>query len=299
VAVGQGSIRPLALHVLNGDRPVTAHPPLTGDARPPLLSLEAAEVVYGGASLAVSGVSFTVPEHGVVALLGANGAGKTSIIRAISGLLGVHGGVLREGDVLLDGRSIRRLRPDRVVARGIAQVPEGRLVFSHLTVDENLRVGASARRAPGRVSHALEQVYELFPRIADRRSAQAGLLSGGEQQMVAIGRALMASPRLLLLDEVSLGLAPKVVESIFERLGAVRRELGAAMLMVEQNAQMALDFADQGYIMENGRVVLAGPSAALRANPLVQETYLGISARSEAAMGDEPLRARRRKRWLI
>jgi len=259
-----------------------------------LLAVENVEVVYG-VSLALRGVSFVVPEHGAVALLGPNGAGKTSTIRAISGLLDVHGGSIRDGDIRLHGRSIRRLRADRIVSSGVAQVPEGRLVFAHLTVEENLRVGASARKTPG-VGDSLDQVYDLFPRLAERRRQQAGWLSGGEQQMLAIGRALMAAPRLLLLDEVSLGLAPRVIEDIFERLGEVRRELGTAMLLVEQNARVALGFVDYGYILESGRIVLEGESADLRANDVVQQSYLGI--RTDATAGFAHVkRYRRRKRW--
>ena len=262
----------------------------------PLLVVDNIEVTYG-VSLAVRGISFEVPENGAVALLGPNGAGKTSTIRAISGLLDIHHGSVRDGDIRFAGRSIRGMRADKIVASGVAQVPEGRLVFGQLTVEENLRVGASARTTPD-VEDSLAQVYDLFPRLKERPKQQAGWLSGGEQQMVAIGRALMAAPRLLLLDEVSLGLAPRVIEGIFERLGEVRRELGTAMLLVEQNARVALGFAGYGYILESGRIVLEGPSSDLRDNSMVQESYLGVrSGDTGRAYGQVKL-YRRRRRWL-
>ena len=267
----------------------------TGTTDAPLLAVENVEVRYG-VSLAVRGVSFEVPENGAVALLGPNGAGKTSLIRAISGLLDVHHGAVRDGDIRLAGRSIRGLRADRIVSAGVAQVPEGRLIFGALSVEENLRVGSSARKTPG-ADDTLAQVYDLFPVLGERRARQAGWLSGGEQQMLAIGRALMAGPRLLLLDEVSLGLAPKVIEDIFERLAGVRR-LGTSMLLVEQNARVALGFADYGYILESGRIVLEGPSAELRDDPAVRRSYLGI----RTDVGDHGFAQgkhyRRRRRWL-
>lgn len=262
-----------------------------------ILTLRNIEVVYNEVSLAVRGVSLSVPNGSVVALLGANGAGKTTTIRAISGLLDIHDGRVREGDILFCGESIKRMTPHALVARGIAQVPEGRQVFGHLTVEENLRVGASARRDHN-IKESLEAIYQLFPRIAERRKAEAGWLSGGEQQMVAVGRALMARPKLLLLDEVSLGLAPQVIETIFERLQAVRTELNTAMLMVEQNAKLALEFCDYGYIMENGRVVLDGPSASLLENPDVQEFYLGVGADHTTKNYASIKHYKRRKRWL-
>jgi branched-chain amino acid transport system ATP-binding protein len=262
----------------------------------PLLAVDNIEVTYG-VSLAVRGISFAVPENGAVALLGPNGAGKTSTIRAISGLLDIHNGAVRDGDIRFAGRSIRGMRADKIVASGVAQVPEGRLVFAQLTVDENLRVGASARATPG-IEDSLAQVYDLFPRLKERNRQQAGWLSGGEQQMVAIGRALMAAPRLLLLDELSLGLAPMVIEGIFERLGEVRRELGTAMLLVEQNARVALGFADYGHILETGQIVLEGPSADLKDNPMVQESYLGIRSDDTRIGFAQGKRYRRRRRWL-
>jgi branched-chain amino acid transport system ATP-binding protein len=262
----------------------------------PLLEVDNVEVLYG-VSLAVRGISFTVPENGVVALLGPNGAGKTSTIRAISGLLDVHHGSIRDGDVRLRGKSIKGMRPDRIVGSGIAQVPEGRHVFKELTVEENLRVGASARKGGG-IDDSMTQVFDLFPRLKERIRQQAGWLSGGEQQMVAIGRALMADPKLLLLDEVSLGLAPLVIEDIFERLGEVRRDLGTSMLLVEQNARVALAFADHGYILESGRIVLDGPSADLRDDPTVKESYLGVRREGTGTGFGKQKHYRRRRRWL-
>jgi branched-chain amino acid transport system ATP-binding protein len=261
-----------------------------------VLSVQNLEVVYNDISLALRGISLRVPEATVVALLGANGAGKTTTIRAASGLLYLYEGRIRDGDVLVAERSVRRLRPHEIVRLGLAQVPEGRMVFGHLTVEENLRVGASSRR-DGQAEAMLAQVYDLFPALKLRRKAEAGWMSGGEQQMIAIGRALMASPRLLLLDEVSLGLAPKVIENIFDRLAHIREQLGMAMLLVEQNARLALEFAQFGYIMENGRIVLDGASAKLLDNPDVQEFYLGVSG--EAAKSYASVKHyKRRKRWL-
>jgi branched-chain amino acid transport system ATP-binding protein len=260
------------------------------------LTLRAAEVAYGDASLALRGVTLRVGRGQAVAVLGANGAGKTTTIRTISGLLPMHGGRIVAGEVLFDGEDVRRQRPHQLVARGLGQVPEGRMVFKHLSVEENLEVGASSRRN-GDKTAALDQVYELFPILRERRTQKAGWMSGGEQQMVAIGRALMSAPRLLLLDEVSLGLAPLVVETIFESLAAARRELDMAMLLVEQNARLALDFADYGYIVETGRVVLEGTTAELRGNPEVQASYLGTGAEARQRFGAART-ARPRRRWL-
>ncbi len=268
---------------------------MSADSSTPLLVVNNVEVVYG-VSLAVRGVSFEVPDHGVVALLGPNGAGKTSIIRSVSGLLGMHSGSIRDGDIVFDGKSIRGLAPDKIVGRGVGQVPEGRLVFRQLSVEENLRVGAT-QRGEGGIGDAIDQIYEFFPVLRDRRRQKAGWLSGGEQQMVAVGRALMSKPHLLLLDEVSLGLAPKVVEMIFERLGDVRKELGTAMLLVEQNAKIALDFADYGYILENGKVALEGTADDLKSNPAVQETYLGAGGETHSYANQKHYRKKRR--WVL
>jgi branched-chain amino acid transport system ATP-binding protein len=258
----------------------------------PLLSVRNLEVGYGDAGLSIRGVSLEVPAGGVVALLGANGAGKTTTIRAISGLLAPHRGAIRGGDIRFEGASIRRLRSSQVVSRGIAHVPEGRLLFPSLTVQENLLAGASQRRGAG-VDASLEQVFDLFPVLRDRRRGHAGWLSGGEQQMVAIGRALMAAPRLLLVDELSLGLAPLVTQGIVERLRQAQRELGMATLIVEQNARLALEFADYAYILESGRIVLEGASAELRDDPQVREAYLRVGPRDTVAAGSAA------RRWWL
>jgi branched-chain amino acid transport system ATP-binding protein len=276
----------------------TEHRPAHQAASSPsgdILTLRNVEVVYNEISLAVRGVSLSVPQGSVVALLGANGAGKTTTIRAITGLLGINNGRVREGEITFLGEGIKKLAPHTLVSRGIAQVPEGRRVFGHLTVEENLRVGASAVKGHN-MKESLDLIYELFPRLAERRKSEAGWMSGGEQQMVAVGRALMARPKLLMLDELSLGLAPQVIETIFARLQSVRDELQTAMLMVEQNAKLALEFCDYGYIMENGRIVLDGPAASLLNNSEVQEFYLGggETARNYAATKHY----KRKKRWM-
>lgn len=263
-------------------------------ASSPLLEVRRAEVAYGDASTVLRGVSLVVPEGGTVAILGVNGAGKTTTIRTISGLLGVHRGALRSGDVLFAGQSIKDRRPEDIVALGIAQVPEGRMLFANLTVEENLRIGAASGRDPD-PDAAMERVMELFPVLYERRRQQAGWMSGGEQQMIAIGRALMAAPRMLLIDELSLGLAPIITEKIVERLREARRMLGMATLLVEQNAMLALEFSDYAYIIENGKTVLEGPSRALMDDPQVQEAYLGLGQRDEALMDSE---APRENWWL-
>lgn len=269
-------------------------------AAPPLLELRNVEVVYNEVSLALRGISLSVPEPGAaVALLGANGAGKTTTMRAIAGLLDIHDGRIREGQVTLDGEVLSDDPPDAIVRRGVAQVPEGRKVFGHLTVEENLLVGTAAAAISRReVQSRLDQMYELFPPLADRKNAKGGYMSGGEQQMIAVGRALMAGPRLLLLDEVSLGLAPMILQSIIEQLKNVRDTFGTAMLMVEQNAQLALSFTDYAYVMENGRIVLDGPSEELKENEDVQEFYLGVSPDQEHKSFANVKHYKRRKRWV-
>jgi branched-chain amino acid transport system ATP-binding protein len=239
-----------------------------------LLHVQALEVDYGGTSIALRGATLSVPGGAAVALLGTNGAGKTTMIRAVTGLLRHHGGRVVRGEVRYAGADITRTRPHRIVSSGVAQVPEGRMVFKHLTVEENLLVGA-ATRTRRQAAETLKQMYELFPPLARRREGRAGWMSGGEQQMVAVARALMARPRLLVLDEVSLGLAPKVVEEIFERLGEARQELGLTILLVEQNARLALSFVDYGYVLANGVITLQGPAENLRDNALIQASFLG------------------------
>jgi branched-chain amino acid transport system ATP-binding protein len=247
-----------------------------------LLTVRDIEVGYGDASLSLRGVSLSVPAGSAVALLGANGAGKTTTIRAITGMLRPHRGAVRAGEIAFEGESLRRLRPDQIVARGIAQVPEGRMLFANLSVEENLLTGAS-HRGRADLADSLAAIYDLFPVLRERRRQRAGWMSGGEQQMIAIGRALMAGPRVLLVDELSLGLAPLITRGIIEQLRSARRELGMATLMVEQNARVALDFCDYAYILENGRIVLEGPSAVLRDDPQVQEAYLAVGRRDDAA----------------
>jgi branched-chain amino acid transport system ATP-binding protein len=262
-----------------------------------VLDVAGLEVAYGGGAPALRGVTLSVGAGAAVALLGANGAGKTTTIRAISGLLRLHSGRVQAGSIALEGRDVTKLKPHKIVSQGVGQVPEGRMVFAELTVDENVRIGATARRgAPP--AEEIERVYELFPQIAGRRHDQAGWLSGGEQQMVAIGRGLMAKPSLLLLDEVSLGLAPMITRAIFERLRHVRRETGTSMLVVEQNARLALEFCDYAYVLENGRIVLEGPADGLRDDPHVQELYLGGAVGESTRSFARAKRYGRRRRWL-
>jgi branched-chain amino acid transport system ATP-binding protein len=253
------------------------------------------EVVYNDVVLAVRGVSLQVPRGAIVAVLGANGAGKTTVLRAITGLLGVHQARVTKGSVELDGRRIDRDDPAAIVRAGIAQVMEGRRVFAALTVDENLRAGAYTRRSKAEIAASYDRVLELFPVLGERRKSIAGYLSGGEQQMVAMGRALMASPDVLLLDEPSLGLAPLIVEQIGQIIQEVNRQ-GTSVLLVEQNAAMALGVADHGYVIENGRVVKAAPAAVLRDDKDIQEFYLGVGDAGRKSFRDVKT-YRRRKRW--
>lgn len=261
-----------------------------------MLEVTGVQVVYDDIILALRGVSLTVPEGGIVALLGANGAGKSTTLKAISGLLHTERGKVTKGTVTFDGERIDgRPAPD-LVRRGIVQVMEGRHVFEHLTVAENLIAGAHLRRrAP--LTNDLELVRHYFPVLATRWSTNAGYLSGGEQQMLAIGRALMARPRLVLLDEPSLGLAPRLVEDIFDIIGRLNRDEGVAVLVVEQNAALALDVATWGYVLENGQVVLDGAADRLAANEDVAEFYLGLSELGQHSYRDVK-HYKRRKRWL-
>ena len=262
-----------------------------------LLELNSVEVLYDDVILVLRGLSLEVPEGHIVALLGSNGAGKTTTLKAISGLLRIEDGEVTDGSIRFDGCDIDGLTPDRIVRRGIFQVVEGRHVFEHLTVHENLLAGAHTRRDRGRVGADLERVYEYFPRLGERRRQQAGYLSGGEQQMLALGRALMARPRLMLLDEPSLGLAPILVREIFEIIRRINKEEGTTILLVEQNARIALSIADYGYVMEGGRVVLEGTAAELSDNEDVREFYLGLGEIGRRSYRDVK-HYRRRKRWL-
>lgn len=239
----------------------------------PLLAVRNLEVVYSDVILVLRDVSLTVPARGIVALLGANGAGKTTLLRAITGLLPIQRGRVTKGSIEVDGKAITSANAPAIVRMGVAQVMEGRRLFAELTVEENLRVGGFTRRAAA-AKESLERIYSLFPKLADRRKAISGFLSGGEQQMVAIGRALMAAPRLLLLDEPSLGLAPRIVEQVRDIVQAVHAA-GTSVLLVEQNAAMALSVAHYGYVLEHGKVVRDGTAARLSEDHDIRESYLG------------------------
>ncbi|GAA2588668.1 ABC transporter ATP-binding protein [Actinomadura fulvescens] len=260
-----------------------------------MLSVRNLEVVYHDVILVLRGVSLEVPEGEIVALLGANGAGKTTLLRAISGLLDVHDGEVTKGSVLLDGRPIHELAPTRVVRLGVRQVMEGRRIFAELTVEENLRLGAHTN--PRGLAESLTRVYDLFPVIKERRGRTAGYLSGGEQQMLAVGRALMSEPRLLLLDEPSLGLAPRLVEQIRDIIVEINRQ-GTTVLLVEQNATMALAIAGHGYVLETGKIVMDRPARELLQDDDIREFYLGLGAEGAARSFRDVKHYRRRKRWL-
>ena len=263
----------------------------------PLLALHNVQVVYGGAIEAVRDVSLQVPSGRIVTLLGSNGAGKSTVLKAISAVLEAEDGAIEKGAILWQGRPIERASAHAVVGLGLVQVPEGRRLFATLTVDENLVVGAHLQdRAT--LDEMRAYVYTLFPRLAERKQQLAGYLSGGEQQMVAIGRALMSKPKLLALDEPSLGLAPMIVAEIFQTIQTLRERTGLTILLVEQNAHRALSIADHGYIMENGRIVLDGSADALRRNTDVREFYLGISAQQQRTSMKDVKHYKRRKRWL-
>ena len=272
--------------------------PAAGTNRPPALLVNNIEVIYDHVILVLKGVSLEVPEGGIVALLGANGAGKTTTLKAISNLLGAERGDVTKGSIEFSGERVDRMTPNDLVRRGVIQVMEGRHCFEHLTIEENLLTGAYTR-SDGRaaVEQDLDMVYGYFPRLKERRNAQAGYTSGGEQQMCVIGRALMSRPKMILLDEPSMGLAPQLVETIFETVKRLNEEEGVAFLLAEQNTNMALKYAKYGYILENGRVVLDGAAAALRQNEDVKEFYLGISASGRKSYRDTK-HYKRRKRWL-
>src|SRR3954451_24878023 len=262
------------------------------------LAVQKLEVIYDHVILVLRGVSLDVPEGKIVALLGANGAGKTTTLKAISNLLRAERGEVTKGQILFRGERIDQLNPSALVKRGICQVMEGRHCFGHLTVEENLLTGAYTRGARGAgIREDLEKVYRYFPRLKERRDSQAGYTSGGEQQMTAIGRALMARPRMILLDEPSMGLAPQLVEEIFEIVKALNRNEGVSFLLAEQTTHIALKYADYGYILENGRVVMDGEAKSLADNEDVKEFYLGFSSGGRRSFRDVKS-YRRRKRWL-
>ena len=276
-------------------QPVAGAP--RGRVADPLLRLSNVEVVYDDVILVLRGLSLEVRQGSVAALLGSNGAGKTTTLKAISGLLHIEDGAVTDGSIELDGEPIENLDAHEIVRRGIFQVIEGRRVFEHLSVQENLIAGAHTRRDRSGVKADVDRVYDYFPRLGDRRRQQAGYLSGGEQQMLALGRALMAKPRVMLLDEPSLGLAPILVQNIFEIVRRINEEEGTTILLVEQNARVALSIADYGYVMEGGRVVLEGTAESLASNDDVREFYLGLGDVGRRSYRDVK-HYRRRKRWL-
>ena len=263
-----------------------------------ILSVNNIEVVYDHVILVLKGVSLEVPKQGIVALLGANGAGKTTTLKAISNLLRAERGDVTKGTILFDGAQVQALSPNELVRRGCIQVMEGRHCFAHLTVEENLLTGAFTRR-DGRaaIRRDLDLVYGYFPRLRERRQAIAGYTSGGEQQMCAIGRALMSRPKMILLDEPSMGLAPQIVQEIFGIVRTLNEKEGVSFLLAEQNTHMALEFAGYGYILENGRIVLDGEAGALRDNDDVKEFYLGVAEGKRKSFRDVK-HYKRRKRWL-
>jgi branched-chain amino acid transport system ATP-binding protein len=268
------------------------------EAQPALLAVNSIEVIYDHVILVLKGVSLAVPTGGIVGLLGANGAGKTTTLKAISNLLRAERGEVTKGAIEFEGERIQNMTPNELVRRGVIQVMEGRHCFEHLTVEENLLTGAYTRKdGTAEIQKDLEMVYSYFPRLKGRRTSQAGYTSGGEQQMTAIGRALMSRPKLVLLDEPSMGLAPQLVEQIFEIVKKINEEEGVSILLAEQNTNIALRYATYGYIMENGRVVMDGEAQALRENEDVKEFYLGISAAGRRSYRDVK-HYKRRKRWL-
>ena len=263
-----------------------------------LLEVNNIEVIYNHVILVLKGVSLNVPKGGITALLGGNGAGKTTTLKAISNLLHSERGLVTKGSILYRGTAIDSLSPEQLVKKGVIQVMEGRHCFEHLTVEENLLTGAYTRRdGKAAVSRDLDKVYTYFPRLRDRRKSQAGYTSGGEQQMCAIGRALMANPETILLDEPSMGLAPQLVEEIFENVKRLNEQEGVSFLLAEQNTNMALRYAHYGYILESGRVVMDGAAEELRNNPDVKEFYLGVSEGAKRSFRNVK-HYKRRKRWL-
>jgi branched-chain amino acid transport system ATP-binding protein len=272
--------------------------PQTSPAPDTILSVNNIEVIYDHVILVLKGVSLEVPKRGIVALLGANGAGKTTTLKAISNLLHSERGEVTKGSIVFEGQEVQNLSPNQLVKRGCVQVMEGRHCFGHLTVEENLLTGAFTRRDGNAAIRAdLEMIYNYFPRLRERSNAMAGYTSGGEQQMCAIGRAMMARPKMILLDEPSMGLAPQIVEEIFEIVQSLNDKEGVSFLLAEQNTFMALKYARYGYILENGRVVMDGDAKSLAENEDVKEFYLGI-AEGKRKSFREGKHYKRRKRWL-
>ncbi|WP_306144811.1 ABC transporter ATP-binding protein [Roseibium sp. MMSF_3412] len=268
------------------------------DASETILSVNNIEVIYDHVILVLKGVSLTVPKGGIVALLGANGAGKTTTLKAISNLLSAERGEVTKGSILFDQDEVQALSPNELVRRGCIQVMEGRHCFGHLSIEENLLTGAYTRKdGHAAVKADLEMVYNYFPRLRERRQSQAGYTSGGEQQMCAIGRALMSRPKMILLDEPSMGLAPQLVEEIFEIVRQLNENEGVSFLLAEQNTNVALKYATYGYILESGRIVLDGDAKALRENEDVKEFYLGVGGEGRRSFRNVK-HYKRRKRWL-
>ncbi len=283
------NVAPAASHARSDAAPETAQA---------ILAVSNIEVIYDHVILVLKGVSLSVPKGGIVALLGANGAGKSTTLKAISNLLGAERGEVTKGAILFEGEEVHSRSPNDLVRRGCIQVMEGRRCFQHLTVEENLMTGAYTRGdGAAAIKRDLDVVYTYFPRLKDRRFSLAGYISGGEQQMTAIGRALMSRPKMILLDEPSMGLAPQLVEEIFEIVKRLNREQGVSVLLAEQNTNMALKYATYGYILENGRVVLDGEAQALRENEDVKEFYLGVAEGKRKSFRDVK-HYKRRKRWL-
>jgi len=262
-----------------------------------MLAVTNVQIMYDRVIEAVRDVSLEVPDGRIVALLGTNGAGKTTLLKAISNILEREEGEVLSGAIVCAGRDLRGLPADEIVRAGVVQVPEGRRLFIRMTVEENIAMGGYLLQREA-LSEGMERVYALFPALRDRRRVLAGYLSGGEQQMVAIGRALVARPRLLMLDEPSLGLAPQIIETIFDTITRLNREQKIAILLVEQNASLALEVADYGYVMESGRIVLDGPAAEISGNSDIREFYLGYSDKGGRKNYREVKHYKRRKRWL-
>ncbi|GAA4125453.1 ABC transporter ATP-binding protein [Aminobacter aganoensis] len=274
------------------------HASIAVDTARPMLSVNNIEVIYDHVILVLKGVSLAVPQGGIVAILGANGAGKTTTLKAISNLLHAERGEVTKGSIEFDGERVDSLSPNELVRRGCIQVMEGRHCFGHLSIEENLLTGAFTRRDGNRaIREDLDMIYDYFPRLKQRRSSMAGYTSGGEQQMCAIGRAMMSRPKMILLDEPSMGLAPQVVDEIFEIVKDLNTRQGVSFLVAEQNTNMALKYATYGYIMETGRIVMDGDAASLRDNEDVKEFYLGIGGEGRKSFR-EVKSYKRRKRWL-
>jgi branched-chain amino acid transport system ATP-binding protein len=263
----------------------------------PLVEVNGIEVIYNHVILVLKGVSLKVPHHSIVALLGGNGAGKTTTLRAISNLLKGERGEVTKGSITLEGERIENLSPADLVKRGVVQVMEGRHCFAHLTIEENLLTGAYTRSDRGEIAANLEKVYSYFPRLKTRRTSQAAYTSGGEQQMCAIGRAIMSNPRMVLLDEPSMGLAPQIVDEVFHIVKDLNSKEKVTFLLAEQNTNMALKYSDYGYIMESGRIVMDGPAQELANNEDVKEFYLGMGGGERKSYKDVKS-YKRRKRWL-